>query len=98
MNVDYQQEEAPVQFFLEDLAHEIHSLAGVRMHKLNVCEWEVKLRISSPGKANGLWRVVVTNVTGQTCSVHVSYNFENLFFNLVTVLIFHKLLYETVSS
>ncbi|XP_057531974.1 acetyl-CoA carboxylase 1-like [Amaranthus tricolor] len=89
VNVDYQQEEAPVQFFLEDLAHEIHSLAGVRMHKLNVCEWEVKLRISSPGKANGLWRVVVTNVTGQTCSVHVYRELEDS--NL------HEMVYHSVS-
>lgn len=43
------------------------------MHKLGVCQWEVKLWIASFGRANGAWRVVVTNVTGQTCTVHVSF-------------------------
>lgn len=79
MHFDDQQEETAVQIYLEELAHEIHSCAGVRMHRLNVCEWEVKLWISSSGQANGSWRIVVTNVTGHTCTVHVSLNIENLF-------------------
>ena len=78
MNIDDQQEAASVQSYLEELAREIHSFVGVRMHRLNVCEWEVKLWISSSGQANGPWRVVVTNMTGHTCSVDVSLHF--LFF------------------
>lgn len=78
VNIDDQQEEAAVQVLLEELAREIHSLAGVRMHRLNVCEWEVKLWMSSSGQANGSWRVTVTNMTGHTCSVHVSLIFSCL--------------------
>ena len=57
---------------LEELAREIHASVGVRMHRLGVCEWEVKLWIASSRQANVAWRVVVTNVTGHTCTVHVS--------------------------
>ena len=74
MNIDDQQEEAAVEMILAELAREIHGFAGVRMHRLNVCEWEVKLWVSSSGQANGSWRVVVTNMTGHTCTVHVSTN------------------------
>lgn len=56
---------------LEELAREIHASVGVRMHRLGVCEWEVKLWMASSGQANVAWRVVVTNVTGHTCTVHV---------------------------
>lgn len=65
-------EEAAVEKILDGLAHEVNASVGVRMHRLGVCEWEVKLWISSDGEANGAWRVVVTNVTGHTCIVHVS--------------------------
>ncbi|XP_010269187.1 PREDICTED: acetyl-CoA carboxylase 1-like [Nelumbo nucifera] len=65
------QEEAMVGMILEELAHEIHQSAGVRMHRLGVCEWEVKLWMASAGFASGAWRVVVTNVTGHTCTVHI---------------------------
>lgn len=57
---------------MEEMAREIHASVGVKMHRLNVCEWEVKLWMSSSGQANGAWRVVITNVTGHTCAVHVS--------------------------
>ena len=57
---------------MKELAYEIHGSVGVRMHRLGVCEWEVKLWMASSGQANGAWRVVVTNVTGHTCTVHVS--------------------------
>lgn len=66
------QEEATVEGLLCELAHEIHTLVGVRMHRLNVCQWEVKLWMTSAGPASGAWRVVVDNVTGQTCTVNVS--------------------------
>lgn len=66
------QEEAKVENILEELAREINASVGVRMHRLGVCEWEVKLWISSEGEANGAWRIVVANVTGHTCIVHVS--------------------------
>lgn len=65
------QEEATIGMMLEELAHEIHEFVGVRMHRLGVCEWEVKLWMPSVGLASGVWRVVVTNVTGHTCAVHV---------------------------
>ncbi|XP_075516776.1 acetyl-CoA carboxylase 1-like [Primulina tabacum] len=64
-------EEAAVEKILEDLAHEINASIGVKMHRLGVCVWEVKLWIASEGGANGAWRVVVTNVTGHTCIVHI---------------------------
>ncbi|KAF5178012.1 Acetyl-coa carboxylase [Thalictrum thalictroides] len=65
------QEEATVGMILEELAHEVHESVGVRMHRLGVSEWEVKLWMPSAGLASGVWRVVVTNVTGHTCTVHV---------------------------
>lgn len=65
-------EEAIVCSILEELALKVHELVGVRMHRLSVCEWEVKLWLDSAGIASGAWRVVVTNVTGHTCTVHVS--------------------------
>ncbi|KAL0439771.1 UNVERIFIED_CONTAM: Acetyl-CoA carboxylase 1 [Sesamum latifolium] len=70
-------EEAAVEKILYDLGHEINASVGVKMHRLGVCEWEVKLWISSEGDANGAWRVVVTNVTGHTCIVHVYREVEN---------------------
>ena len=73
VDLDAGQEEAAVESILEELAREIHAFAGVRMHKLGVFQWEVKLWMESSGQANGAWRVVVTNVTGQTCTVHVSF-------------------------
>lgn len=57
---------------LDDLAHELIASVGVRMYRLGVFECEIKLWISSNGDANGAWRVVITNVTGHTCIVHVS--------------------------
>lgn len=56
---------------LEELALKVHELVGVRMHRLAVCEWEVKLLLAADGPACGAWRIVVTNVTGHTCTVHV---------------------------
>lgn len=70
--LDTGEEEPDVETILSDLVREIQSFVGVRMHKLGVCEWEVKLWLASSGQANGAWRVVVTNVTGHTCTVHVS--------------------------
>ena len=72
VDVNVGQEESAVERILEELAREIHASIGVRMHRLNVCEWEVKLWMTSSGQANGAWRVVVINVTGHTCAVHVS--------------------------
>lgn len=65
--------EIAVGMILEEVACKIHSSVGVRMHRLAVCEWEVKLWLTSVGLASGAWRVVVTNVTGHTCTVHVSF-------------------------
>lgn len=68
---DTEEKEAAVETILGELAREIQSFVGVRMHKLGVCEWEVKLWLDSSGQENGAWRLVVTNVTGHTCTVHV---------------------------
>ncbi|KAJ0232077.1 Acetyl-CoA carboxylase [Hirschfeldia incana] len=59
-------EETKVEMILEETVREIHKSAGVRMHGLGVCEWEVRLRLAS-----GAWRAVVANVTGRTCTVHI---------------------------
>ncbi|CAA6665069.1 unnamed protein product [Spirodela intermedia] len=64
-------EEAVVAMILEGLATKIHELVGVRMHRLAVCEWEVKLWLDSVGLASGAWRIAVTNVTGHTCTVNI---------------------------
>ncbi|KAE8690412.1 Acetyl-CoA carboxylase 1 [Hibiscus syriacus] len=77
VDLDAGREEAAVESILEELAQEIHAFVGVRLHKLGVCEWEVKLWMASSGQANGAWRVVVTNVTGQTCTLHVYRELED---------------------
>ncbi|XP_060973718.1 acetyl-CoA carboxylase 1-like isoform X1 [Cannabis sativa] len=77
VDVDESVEETVLEAILEELARNIHASVGVRMHKLGVWEWEVKLWISSSGQANGAWRVVVTNVTGRTCTVHVYRELED---------------------
>nr|GMC52546.1 acetyl-CoA carboxylase 1-like [Ipomoea batatas] len=64
-------EEAVVDQILDEMAREINASVGVKMHRLGVFEWEVKLWISSTGDANGAWRVVVENVTGHTCIVNI---------------------------
>lgn len=66
------QEEPAVEKILDEMADEINASIGFKMHSLGVCEWEVKLSISSEGEANGAWRVVVTDITGHACIVHVS--------------------------
>ncbi|KAA8538039.1 hypothetical protein F0562_027381 [Nyssa sinensis] len=71
------QEEAAVETILEELAHEIHASLGVKMHRLGVCEWEVKLWMASAGRANGAWRIVVVNVTGHTCIVNIYRELED---------------------
>ncbi|CAN1247442.1 Acetyl-CoA carboxylase 1 [Linum perenne] len=71
------QEKVVVEAILEEFARKIHGFVGVRMHRLGVCEWEVKFWIGSQGEANGAWRVVVTNVTGHTCTVHIYRELED---------------------
>ncbi|KAL5075283.1 hypothetical protein RYX36_014267 [Vicia faba] len=58
INIDAGQEETTVETILEELAQEIHSSVGVRMHRLGVFVWEVKLWITACGQANGAWRVI----------------------------------------
>ncbi|KAJ6352844.1 hypothetical protein OIU76_001957 [Salix suchowensis] len=77
LDIDAEQEEVAVEAILEGLAREIHAAVGVRMHRLGACEWEVKLWMASSGQANGAWRVVVTNVTGHTCAVHIYRELEH---------------------
>lgn len=69
-------EQNMVTMILEELAHKVHQLIGVRMHRLAVCEWEVKLWLQSAGPASGVWRIVVKNITGYTCSIHVTFYFR----------------------
>ncbi|MFS7937166.1 putative ligase [Helianthus anomalus] len=71
VDVDSGVEEGVVEALLVKLAREIHSMVGVKMHRLGVFEWEIKLCMASSGQVNGAWRVVVNNVTGHTCIVHV---------------------------
>ncbi|CAH9078511.1 unnamed protein product [Cuscuta europaea] len=70
-------EEAVVDQILNEMANEINASVGVKMHRLGVFEWEVKLWISSAGEANGAWRVVVVNVTGHTCIVNIYREIED---------------------
>lgn len=83
INIEAGKEEITVEAVLEELAREIHSSVGVRMHRLGVVVWEVKLWMAACGQANGAWRVIVNNVTGHTCTVHVSLyllgNFKEIF-------------------
>ncbi|XP_022141483.1 acetyl-CoA carboxylase 1-like [Momordica charantia] len=88
--LDTGEEEPDVETILSDLVREIQSFVGVRMHKLGVCEWEVKLWLASSGQANGAWRVVVTNVTGHTCTVHIYREVEDTNG--------HRVLYHSVSK
>ncbi len=67
------QDEATACTLLKNMALNIYEHVGVRMHRLSVCQWEVKLWLDCDGQASGAWRVVVTNVTGHTCTVDVSY-------------------------
>ncbi|KAK6940126.1 Carbamoyl-phosphate synthetase large subunit-like, ATP-binding domain [Dillenia turbinata] len=76
-NIYAGKEVAAVTTILEEVALEIHASVGVRMHRLGVCEWEVKLWMASAGQASGAWRVVVTNVTGHTCAVHIYRELED---------------------
>ncbi|OIV96706.1 hypothetical protein TanjilG_09248 [Lupinus angustifolius] len=71
------QEETTVEAILEGLAHEVHSSVGVRMHRLGVVVWEIKLWMAAFGQANGAWRVIVNNVTGHTCTVHIYRELED---------------------
>ncbi|KAL8171437.1 hypothetical protein V2J09_023241 [Rumex salicifolius] len=88
VEVEDGQEEAIVEKILGELAREIHGYVGVRMHRLNVCEWEVKLWVASNGPANGAWRVLVTNVTGHTCVVHV---YRELDDNTTHQMVYHSI-------
>ncbi|KAG2305142.1 hypothetical protein Bca52824_033793 [Brassica carinata] len=71
VEVNAEVEETTMEMMLEETVREIHKSAGVRMHRLGVCEWEVRLRLASSGHASGAWRAVVANVTGRTCTVHI---------------------------
>ncbi|GFY96498.1 acetyl-CoA carboxylase 1 [Actinidia rufa] len=77
VEIDAGQEEAAVEMILEEMVRGIHEFIGVKMHRLGVCEWEVKLWMTSAGQANGTWRVVVENVTGHTCTVHIYRELED---------------------
>ncbi|XP_057502237.1 acetyl-CoA carboxylase 1-like [Actinidia eriantha] len=77
IDIDAGQEEAAVEMILEEMVRDIHEFIGVKMHRLGVCEWEVKLWMTSAGQANGTWRVVVENVTGHTCTVHIYRELED---------------------
>ncbi|XP_015697314.2 acetyl-CoA carboxylase 1 [Oryza brachyantha] len=65
------QDEATACALLKNMVLNIYEHVGVRMHRLSVCQWEVKLWLDCDGQASGAWRVVVTNVTGHTCTVDI---------------------------
>ncbi|XP_010461353.1 PREDICTED: acetyl-CoA carboxylase 1-like [Camelina sativa] len=71
IEVNAEDEETTVEMILEEATREIHRSVGVKMHKLGVREWEVRLWLGSSGLANGAWRVVVANVTGRTCTINI---------------------------
>uniref|UniRef100_A0A6V7QRJ1 Acetyl-CoA carboxylase n=1 Tax=Ananas comosus var. bracteatus TaxID=296719 RepID=A0A6V7QRJ1_ANACO len=77
IDVDACKDEATVQVILKEMALKIHELVGARMHRLAVCEWEMKLWLDCDGLAHGAWRIAVTNVTGHTCTVHVYRELED---------------------
>ncbi|WJX38678.1 acetyl-coenzyme-A carboxylase [Trifolium repens] len=89
INIEAGQEETTVEATLEELAQEIHSSVGVRMHRLGVFVWEVKLWVTACGQANGAWRVIVNNVTGHTSTVHIYREMED-----TTT---HKVVYSSVT-
>ncbi|XP_052169537.1 acetyl-CoA carboxylase 1 [Oryza glaberrima] len=83
------QDEATACTLLKNMALNIYEHVGVRMHRLSVCQWEVKLWLDCDGQASGAWRVVVTNVTGHTCTVDIyreveDSNTHQLFYHSVT--------------
>uniref|UniRef100_M8BWJ4 Acetyl-CoA carboxylase n=1 Tax=Aegilops tauschii TaxID=37682 RepID=M8BWJ4_AEGTA len=65
------QDEKTACTLLKHMVMNIYEHVGVRMHRLSVCQWEVKLWLDCDGQANGAWRVVVTSVTGHTCTVDI---------------------------
>ncbi|XBI75211.1 hypothetical protein VPH35_068610 [Triticum aestivum] len=65
------QDEETACTLLKHMAMSIHEHVGVRMHRLSVCQWEVKLWLDCDGQASGAWRVVVTIVTGHSCTVDI---------------------------
>ncbi|XP_062200626.1 acetyl-CoA carboxylase 1-like [Phragmites australis] len=71
------QDEATACTLLKHMVLNIYEHVGVRMHRLSVCQWEVKLWLDCDGKASVAWRVVVTNVTGHTCTVDIYQEVEN---------------------
>ncbi|KQJ96528.1 acetyl-CoA carboxylase 1 [Brachypodium distachyon] len=71
MSGEVGQDEATTCTLLKHIVLNIYEHVGVRMHRLSVCQWEVKLWLACDGQANGAWRVVVTNVTGHTCTVDI---------------------------
>lgn len=72
MTDEIDQDEGTVCTLLKHMVLNLYEHVGVRMHRLSVCQWEVKLWLVCHGQANGAWRIVVTNVTGHTCTVDVS--------------------------
>ncbi|KAL5226002.1 hypothetical protein ABZP36_012641 [Zizania latifolia] len=65
------EDEATACTLLKNMVLNIYEHVGVRMHRLSVCQWEVKLWLDCNGESSGAWRVVVTNVTGHTCTVDI---------------------------
>uniref|UniRef100_A0A0E0B9J6 Uncharacterized protein n=1 Tax=Oryza glumipatula TaxID=40148 RepID=A0A0E0B9J6_9ORYZ len=87
---DIGQDELTASTILKNMVLNIHKHVGVRMHRLYVCQWEVKLWLHCNGQASGAWRVVVTNVTNHTCTIDIYREKEDP--NT------HKIVYHTVAS
>ncbi|KAG8091440.1 hypothetical protein GUJ93_ZPchr0012g20998 [Zizania palustris] len=84
------EDEATACALLKNMVLNIHEHVGVRMHRLSVCQWEVKLWLDCNGESSGAWRVVVTNVTGHTCTVDIYREVEDSDT--------HQLAYHSVTS
>ncbi|XP_031498417.1 acetyl-CoA carboxylase 1-like isoform X2 [Nymphaea colorata] len=82
--------ETKIVAILEDLAYSIFECVGVRMYRLSVCEWEVKLQLADAEDLSGAWRIVVTNVTGHTCTVDIYREVEDIRT--------HEVVYQSVCS
>ncbi|OQU91942.1 hypothetical protein SORBI_3001G262400 [Sorghum bicolor] len=69
MTEEIDQDEGTACTLLKHMVLNLYEHVGGRTHRLSVCQWEVKLWLVCDGQASGAWRVVVTNVTGHTCTI-----------------------------
>ncbi|KAH7276946.1 hypothetical protein KP509_39G027900 [Ceratopteris richardii] len=63
--------EDTVVHILEDLALRVHGRLGLRMHRLAVASWEIRVKVDLLGQITGSWRLMVTNPTSHTCIIKI---------------------------